>query len=88
MTRFLAGVLFALGAVASVYFCRFWRQTRDGLFGYFSLGFMLLAVHWAILGSQDPAMVGHTWTYLPRLAAFTAIVVGIIDKNRRVRRRT
>jgi uncharacterized protein DUF5985 len=88
MTQFLAGVLFALGMIASVFFCRFWRQTHDRLFGFFSLGFTLLAIHWATLGSTESAVVGHSWTYFLRLAAFTAIVIGVIDKNRRVRTRT
>ena len=39
---FLSGVLTFGYAVAALYFLRFWRESRDPLFGWFAAAFALL----------------------------------------------
>ena len=72
----------ALGfGVAGLFFLRFWRDTRDRLFGLFALAFFTLALSQAglvIAGTaerRDPL-------YWVRLAAFAVILLAIWDKNR------
>jgi hypothetical protein len=75
---FLSGVL-ALGyAIAALYFLRFWRESRDPLFGWFSAAFALLAVHRTVLTFLQEYDV----LYIARLAAFVVILVAIVQKNR------
>lgn len=72
---------FAIG----VFFLRFWRVTRDRLFLFFMAGFWAFAVHWVGLRALDATDESRHWFYVVRLAAFTLIAIGVIDKNRRTR---
>jgi Ca2+/Na+ antiporter len=82
MSDFLAGVLFAMSLVASLYFWRSWRDTADRLFVYFGWAFALLAVHWATLVLIPPHLEAQHRLYLVRLAAFVLLLIGIVQKNR------
>ncbi len=65
----------------SVFFLRFWRKTRDRLFGYFAVSFLLLGIERvSILVTEGEA---RSLVYLIRLGAFLLIIFAIIDKNRR-----
>lgn len=79
MTAFVAGLLVMGYAVAGLYFLRFWRDTRDQLFAYFALAFLLLAVQRGLLAML---VLGTTWLYGLRLLAFVLLLAGIIAKNR------
>jgi cytochrome c biogenesis protein CcdA len=59
--------------------------SADRLFAYFSLGFAVLAIHWAAVALVTPTLETRHEIYIIRLAAFLLIIVGIIDKNRRRR---
>jgi hypothetical protein len=68
-------------AVAGLFFLRFWRDTRDRLFGLFSLAFFTLAanrVGIAILNERG----NSDRLYWIRLIAFAVILFAIWDKNR------
>ncbi len=85
MKTFAWGVLAMASVVAAIFFLRFWRETRERLFGYFSLAFFLLAATWVGL-----AIINHPadeaqqeYAYVVRLVAFVILIIGIIDKNRR-----
>jgi hypothetical protein len=67
--------------VAATFFLRFWRKTRDRLFGLFSLAFGVLALNWAALAFTRTDEI-RTWLYGVRLVAFLVILYAIIDKNR------
>ena len=69
-TYFFSGVLAMGYAVAALYFLRFWRESRDRLFAFFSIGFALLAVQRAILSFVEPIET----LYLIRLAANNVLV--------------
>jgi peptidoglycan/LPS O-acetylase OafA/YrhL len=77
-----SGVLLMGYAVAALFFLRFWRDTRDRLFGIFAAAFFLLAAQRFALAvipteSQEPALL-----YGVRLVAFLLILGAILDKNR------
>jgi hypothetical protein len=70
--------------VAGLFFLRFWRLSRDRLFVFFVLAFWLLALNWLGLGLLSGPETRHQVTVL-RFIAFSLIIIGIVDKNRRER---
>ena len=79
------GLLTMASLVAALFFLRFWRETRERLFAFFSLAFLGLGATWLGL-----AIINHPadeaqqeYAYVVRLVAFVILIVGIIDKNRR-----
>ena len=85
MRVFAWGVLAMASLVAALFFLRYWRASRDRLFGFFSLAFVGMAINWTVLAvvnrPVDEARQAHA--YVIRLVAFVILIVGIIDKNRR-----
>jgi hypothetical protein len=85
MKFFLWGTLASACLVACLLFTRYWSLTCDRLFLFFSLAFLALSANWVALAvAHPPVETGH-YIYLLRLVAFTLIIVGIVDKNRRDR---
>ena len=87
MTRMDAVVAFLNGGVAtsylvaSVFFLRFWRKTRDRLFLSFSAAFVLLATNLLIvvtLGVEDERT---GYSYILRVLGFLLILWAILRKN-------
>lgn len=78
---FMHGALAMASFFAVVLFLRFWKSTADRLFLIFAIAFSVLALDWIALGLLAPS-VGH-YAFVVRLVAFVAIIVGIVDKNRR-----
>jgi type II secretory pathway component PulM len=68
--------------IAGVIFLRYWRDSRDRLFVFFAVAFWVLAAHWTLIASIDPADEHRHLFYLPRLVAFALLAVAVIDKNR------
>jgi hypothetical protein len=83
---FLWGALTMAGLTAALLFLKFWRLTRDRLFLFFALAFCALALNWCTLAMLNAQGEGHQYVYLIRLVGFVLIIIGIVDKNRRVRR--
>jgi hypothetical protein len=82
LTPLVSGLLVMGYAVAGLFFLRFWRETRDRLFGIFAGAFWLLAVQRLLLALfQDPDNE-QVWLYGIRLLAFVLILIAIVDKNR------
>ena len=77
---FVSGMLVMGYLAVGVFFVRFQRQSRDRLFGIFAAAFFLLGVQRAAVVLLPE--LGNA-TYVLRALAFTMIIVGIIDKNRR-----
>lgn len=86
MNQFIWGACAVAAATIALFFSKFWRQTRDRLFGMFSLAFLSLAANWTLLGLLDPKSESRNAAYVFRLIAFALIVAAIIDKNRRTER--
>lgn len=81
----LLGALAMASGIAALFFLRFWTVSRDRLFFFFSLGFLVLGLTWASLGAGHPAEETRHYYYVPRLVAFVLIIIGIADKNRRTK---
>lgn len=77
LVQVMSGVLVMGYAVAGLFFLRFWRDTRDRLFGYFAVSFFLLSVQRMLVATTESLPV-----YGIRLIAFVLILWAIIDKNR------
>jgi hypothetical protein len=78
------GVLTLGSLVIALFFLRFWRGNRDGLFLCFSGAFALLALNW-LLAAFIRADEAQSALYTVRLAAFALIIWGVWCKNRRGR---
>ncbi len=82
LIQFVRGALAALSWVAGLYFLRFWRVSRDRFFVYFVVAFWTLTLNWIWLMAANPSVETRHYAFVIRLIAFTAIIVGILDKNR------
>ena len=80
MDQFLRGIITLGFAGSGLFFLKFWKRTRERLFGLFSIAFFVLAVNRAIIAFVQEA---STFLYLIRLAAFLIILFAIWDANRR-----
>ena len=80
---FLSGAVAMGFLVASLFFARFWRTTRDGLFLAFAIAFSLFGIHQALLVIVQIPVEERSPLYLLRLAAFSLIIFSIVQKSRR-----
>lgn len=78
---FLSGAATMGFAVAAIFFLRFWRDTREGLFLSFALAFLLLGLVQALLALGNVPVEERSWIYLIRLVAFLIILAAIVRKN-------
>jgi hypothetical protein len=77
-----AGGALALGFLAvGLFFLKFWRRTRDGLFLAFALAFALLAANQAVPVLAGVPNENQGYVYLLRLAAFVLIIAAVLRKN-------
>jgi hypothetical protein len=83
MFDYLAGIVTMGYVLAGLFFLRFWRRTKDGLFVVFAVAFWLLALNQAMATLSGIPREEQSWIYLLRLAAFTLIIVAIVRKNLR-----
>ena len=80
---FVNGAIAMGFAVAGLYFLRFQRDTRDRLFVFFAAAFWVLAAERVGLLFVGPDEAARAAVYLARLVAFSMIILGVVDKNRR-----
>lgn len=78
LVPFFSGALVTGYAAAGLFFLRFWRESRDRLFGYFASAFFLLALQRTMIAVSEPTAP----MYVVRLLAFVLILWAIIEKNR------
>jgi hypothetical protein len=79
---FLTGLSTMGFLVATAYFARFWRQTKDRLFAIFAIAFAFMAVNRAVLIVYPLGRENQPYVYIARLIAFVLIAYAVIDKNR------
>jgi len=79
----LVGALTISSWVVGLFFLRFFRTSRDRLFVFFALAFLLLGCNWLGLAIVDWSEETRHWIFVLRLLAFVLVLVGAIDKNRR-----
>lgn len=82
MTLFIYGVLTAISATIAIFFLKFFRKSKDRLFGFFAAAFAVLAVDWLAHALLAPRHESQHYLFLIRLVAFVLIIAGIVDKNR------
>jgi hypothetical protein len=68
--------------VATLFFLRFWRQTRDNFFLIFAIAFGIDAASRFILGLIQVSDETEPLYYLARLVTYGLILAAIIQKNR------
>ncbi len=78
---FVGGGLAMGYVVAAVFFLRFWRSSREGLFLAFAAAFGLMALAQVLPLLLGSGREGDGHVYLPRLAAFVTIIAAILIKN-------
>lgn len=86
LSSVLMGAVAMASCVATLFFLRFWRQTRDGFFLLFAAAFGLDALTRVVLGVGRLSEETEPLIYLARLVTFGLIILAIIRKNRPVRR--
>ena len=84
INAWLGGAIFMAAMVIALFFVRYWRHSRDSIFIYFALAFVLEGVHrllqvWLPAGDDGPEF------YLLRLLEYGLILAAIIRKNRKRR---
>ena len=84
LADFLSGAITMGFIVAGLFFLRFWKRTREGLFIAFALAFWLLGLTQGLLAFTSVPVEERSWLYMLRLAAFLLILISIWGKNRRV----
>jgi hypothetical protein len=82
LTAVLAGAVAMASFVAALFFLKYWRRTRDSFFLLFALAFGIDALSRFVLGIARVADESEPLYYIPRLVAFSLIILAIVLKNR------
>lgn len=82
MSPFTQGAIMMGNAVVALFFLRFWRKTGDRLLAAFSVAFWLMALERVVRALLPVRTDQAHYGYLPRLLAFTILLLAIADKNR------
>lgn len=80
---FLLGYIAAASAVVTLYFLRFWTETRDSLFLAFAVFFVVQGGTRAFAVSTPSPNLVIDWVYLLRLLAVLLVLGAILRKNTR-----
>jgi hypothetical protein len=78
LTSMLAGAIMLNAWAISVFFLRFWKKSRDPLFMWFAIAFLLLGLERIVVMTSVEVKFQ---VYLIRLTAFLLIIFGIWNKN-------
>jgi len=78
---FLLGAVVMAASVAALFFLKFWRQTKDRFFLFFSAAFALDALTRLFLALVPFSHEQEPLFYVGRLVTFSLIIIAIIDKN-------
>ncbi len=81
MNQALHGALAMGFVVASLFFLRSWRQTRQSLFLLFAVAFLIEAASRTALAIDFDPTERRAVFFLPRLVAYLLILAGIISQN-------
>jgi Family of unknown function (DUF5985) len=82
MASVLMGAVAMASLVATLFFVKFWRHTRDNFFLLFAAAFGIDAAGRLALGAVQISNETEPAAYLPRLVTFGLIVIAIVQKNR------
>jgi hypothetical protein len=79
---FLLGVIVTGSAMASAFFFKFWRQTRDTLFLGFAAAFIIEAINRSAFLFLPAPNEGNPVIYFVRLLSYLLLLAAIVNKNR------
>lgn len=82
MFELLTGAIAAGSLFVGLFFFRFWHQTRDRLFLFFSGSFVLETFNRVALALSHDPDEHEPFFYLVRLVSYGLILVAIWQKNR------
>jgi hypothetical protein len=80
--QMLMGAIALASLLASLFFFRFWRSTRDRFFLYFALSFLIEGLNRINAGLMMTMREDDPPYYLVRLLAYGLILLAIWEKNR------
>lgn len=88
MNDLLAGAAAMASLVATLFFLRFWRNSQDRFFLYFSLSFLVQAGHqvYAALALASDGHEENPLHFSIRLIAYALIIWAVLEKNLRPRK--
>lgn len=87
MSAFLQGATFLGSLAVAVVFLRFYRQSREPLFGVFAAAFAVFAVNRVVLAVLDENDEDRRlWVYASRALVFAMIAGAVLHQNLRRRR--
>ena len=72
--------------VAAIFFLKFYKTTKDRLFGFFAAAFGILSCQRVALALTTKTVEDTVLIYVIRLIAFLIILFAIIDKNMQAKR--
>lgn len=81
MNSFLQGAIGMAFLIAGMFFLRYWKETRDRLFLFFSLAFGILGLNRGLFVAWVQSHEEPYQLFLVRLTAFLIIIAAIVDKN-------
>ena len=81
MNPILRGALVMGFVVGALFFLRSWHRTRQRLFLFFAIAFLIEAVARTALALDDDPLERRLVFYLPRLVAYSLIIAGIVSQN-------
>lgn len=82
----LGGALAMASIILALFFLRFWKNTHDVFFIYFTAAFTLESISW-ILFLDHHQRVNDPAIYSIRLLAYLLILIAIIGKNKQTAKR-
>jgi hypothetical protein len=82
MSTLMLGAIAMASLTATVFFLRFWRDTRDRFFLFFAIAFLIDALNRVILGLKAVPQEHEPFFYVVRLCSYMLIIAAIVDKNR------
>ncbi len=82
MISFLLGAVSMASFIAALFFLRYWRDTRDSLFGFFAASFFLEAGNRVLVSLSGDLTEALPVLYTVRLLSYLLILAGIVHKNR------
>ncbi len=81
MDLMLLGAIAMTCFIASLFFIRFWKMTRDRFFLFFAVSFAVEGCGRVLLGLASRSDEHEPLFYLVRLISFLIILWAIADKN-------
>jgi uncharacterized membrane protein HdeD (DUF308 family) len=77
----LLGAISMASFIAGLFFLRFWRDTKDRLFLWFAIAFLIEGINRAALGLSGNPDEGQPFFYFVRFISFLLIIIAIVQKN-------